>query len=84
MTNKEWYDKGMEDMSKIIMRQIGRIDGILSPMKLTIEGPFEDFEGYNPPKEEELTIDLSGVLPHVKGTPHISHDLAFNEDEEET
>ncbi len=67
MTLKEAYDKGFRDG----LKDCGDY----------YDFPFlanEQCETYDPPKEEELTIDLSGTLPHVKGTPHISHDLIFD------
>ncbi len=71
MTLKEAYDKGFRDG----LRDCGDYYDV----------PFlanEQCEGYDPPKEEELTIDLRGTLPHVKGTPHISRDIVFDGEEE--
>ncbi len=70
MTLKEAYDKGFKDGMFSMQTEID-----LLATKLVNDGEFNGLASYDPPKEEDLTIDLSGTLPHVKGTPHISHDL---------
>lgn len=74
MNLKEAYDKGFEDAKREVFRHINIFISNSGKVKI------EDMANYNPPKEEELTIDLSGV-PHVKGTPYISYEL-FDEEEE--